>query len=152
MRKTTHFLAVILLAFGMTAGVQATPLNTEDTHVKTFTETALRYADTDQWDGFSENLIVALKSDHDGLKVAAMGMVIRFGDKVDVGPAVFDVMRIYRSHPNENMRRMALVTLGQMESTWAIDFLARAEQFEQSPVLKQTLQAVVNDYHLNHGK
>ncbi len=151
MRKSTPILAIMLLALCMTANVQATPLNTDDTPVTEFTEKALKYADNDQWQGFSENLIVALKSDHDGLKVAAMGMVIRFGAKVNVQEAVFDVMRIYRNHPNEKMRRMALVALGQMESSWAIGFLTRAEQFEKSPALHHTLTAVVNDYHARHA-
>ena len=80
MRKSTSFLAALLLAFSMTANVQANPLDSEDTRVTAFTEKALEYAKNDQWLGFSKNLIVALKSDHDGLKVAAMGMVIQYGD------------------------------------------------------------------------
>ncbi len=79
-----------------------------------------------------------------------MGMVIRFGEKVDVSDAVFDVVNIYRTHEDENMRRMALVTLGKMDSDWAIGFLQRAEQFETSDVLKQTMRAVIKDYHAQH--
>ena len=71
--------------------------------------------------------------------------------RVHVDEAVFDVMKIYRTHQNESMRRMALVALGHMDSSWAIGFLTRAQKFEKSPVLLHTLQAVVNDYHERHS-
>ncbi len=149
MRKSTPLFA-LLFVLSLTTNLYASPVDTDELSVAEFNQTALTFAAKDQWQGFSENLTVALKSDHDGLKVAAMGMVIRFGNKVDVQNAVFDVMRIYQDHPNEKMRRMALVALGQMESGWAIGFLERAQHFEDSPVLKQTMQAVINDYHATH--
>lgn len=96
-----------------------------------------------QWTVFSSNLVDALTSDHDGLQEAAMRMVIQYGDQVKVNDAVFDVMSIYRNHKDENMRRMAVVALGEMNSKWAISFLKRAESFEKSPVLKKTIHAVV---------
>lgn len=97
-----------------------------------------------QWTVFSNNLVDALTSEHDGLQEAAMRMVIQYGDQVRVDDAVFDVMRIYRDHNDENMRRMAVVALGEMNSKWAINFLKRAERFEKSETIKKTIHAVVD--------
>ena len=76
-----------------------------------------------------------------------MRLVIQHGEMVDVKPAVFDVVRIYREHEDENMRRMAVVALGNMQSRWAIRFLQRSEQFEKSPAIQHTIRAVVNSYN-----
>ncbi len=151
MKKTTPLFAIVLLALSTTAFANTTPLNTEDARGKVFIENVNEDPDADQWKKFSKNLVVALKSDNDGVCAGAMGMVIRFSEKIDVSDALFDVVSIYRNHEDENMRRMALVTLGKMDSPQAIGFLTRAEQFEKSEVLRKTMRAVIHDYHLNHA-
>lgn len=150
MKKTTPLLAIVLLALSTTAFANTTPLNTKDVRGNAIIESVNVDPDADQWKTFSKNLVVALKSDNDGVCAGAMGMVIRFSEKVDVSDALFDVVSIYRNHEDENMRRMALVTLGKMDSPQAIGFLTRAEQFEKSDVLKQTMRAVILDYHIKH--
>ena len=150
MTKTTVLAVVMLLAASMTQ-VQANPvLNDEAQEIAALNQIATTYVEKGKWDAFSENLVVALESEYDGVKSAALGMIIRYGDQLDVENAVFDVMKIYRNHDNEKMQRMALVALGQMDNDWAIDFLERAERFEKSPVLRQTIRAVVKDYHERH--
>ena len=72
-----------------------------------------------------------------------MKHVIRYGKNVEVEEAVFDVMRVYRDGDNENLRRMAVVTLSNMKSDWAIKFLERSERFEKSDAVQQTIRAVL---------
>lgn len=151
MIKTTVFAVVMLLALGMT-NVQANPvLSDEEEEIAALNANANNYVEEGKWDAFSKNLAIALQSDYDGVKSAALGMIIRYGNQLDVEGAIFDVMKIYRNHDNEKMQRMALVALGQMENDWAIDFLQRAERFEDSDVLRQTIRAVVTDYNQRHA-
>ncbi len=151
MKKVTVFAVAMLFVLGMTT-VQANSVVSDDNKaIEQLKEDASNAVESGKWDAFSENLVVALKSDNDGLASTAMGMVIRYGNSLDVENAVFDVMRIYRNHDNESMRRMALVALGQMNNDWAINFLERAERFEGNPVLRQTIRAVVADYRQAHA-
>jgi len=151
MKRFTTWAATMLFAVLMVAPLQAAPDDTEKEAIETLNENAAKYVSAGQWNAFSKNLVTALKSEHDGLKAAAMQMIIRYKNQVQVKEGVYDVMKIYRTHEDEDMRRMALVALGQMESEWAIGFLQRADQFETSPVLKHTLRAVVAEYHATHA-
>lgn len=134
MKRFSLFLA--LFAMGLTATATATPN----------TNTNAAEATTQQWDAFSKNLVNALVSGHEGLQTAAMSRVVQYGDKVNVDDAMFEVMSLYRNHSDENVRRLAVVTLGNMNSDWAISYLKRAERFEKSATLRRTIQAVVSDY------
>jgi len=100
-------------------------------------------ASTAQWRRFSVNLVQALKSSHDGVQATAMKFVIQYADHVDVSEAAIDVMRIYRNDSDVNRRRMAVVALGSMKSTWAIRFLERSAQFEKSEIVTRTILAVL---------
>ena len=143
MKRTMALPVIILMAFSVVSTVQAAPAEGDDPAYNL----SHNYSPETQLEMFSKNLVNTLKSDHDGLKAAAMGMVIRYGDQVDVKDAVIDVMHIYRTHESESMRRLAVVTLGSMNSNMAIRYLERAEQFEDSPVLRQTMRAVVAVHH-----
>ncbi len=74
-------------------------------------------------------------------------MIIFYGDQLDVKASVFDVVRIYRNHEDDRMRRMAVVALGKMQSQWAIGFLTRSLGFEKTPAVRKTMQAVIAAYH-----
>ncbi len=84
MKKITPLFAILFLALGTTAFANTTSLDTEAVRGKAFIENVNEDPEAEQWKKFSENLVVALKSDHDGVRAGAMGMVIRFGEKVDV--------------------------------------------------------------------
>lgn len=96
-----------------------------------------------QWKRFSTNLVDALKSEHDGVQQTAMRYVIQYKDQVNVSDAAFDVMKIYRNDADDNKRRMAVVTLGNMNSDWAIAFLERSEPFEKSEMVARTIRAIL---------
>ena len=48
------------------------------------------------WTLFSEGLVDALTSGHDGVQQGALRMIIFYGDHLDVKAAVFDFLRLYR--------------------------------------------------------
>jgi len=99
------------------------------------------------WKAFSVNLVKALLSDNEGLKLAALQHVINYGDAVNVEAAKFEIVRLYRDHEKERVRRMAVVALGAMHDEWAIDFLKRSVEFEPSDEVRQTMQAVLASYY-----
>src|SRR5690606_2832133 len=84
------------------------------------------WTETD-WKAFSVNLVRALATDNDGLRASALQLIVRYGDRLDVRDATFDVVRIYRSHPNERMRRLAAVSCTHLKSEWAVSFLRMSE-------------------------
>ncbi len=100
-----------------------------------------------QWKSFNQNLVQAITSDNEGLKLAGLQMVIKYGTAVDVSAARFDIVRMYRDHDNERVRRMAVVALGAMEDAWALDFLTRSLAFERSALVRRTMEAVLWAQH-----
>lgn len=149
LKRITTGAALFALCFMLVAGADAAPsIDKDKKQLEKKALAALTAAEAEartaaRWETFSSNLVAALQSDMDGVKVAAMQMVIRHGAQVNVDAAVFDVVRIYRNHDNDNMRRMAVVTLGAMDHPWGLDFLQRSQRFEKSPTVQHTLNAVV---------
>ncbi len=100
-----------------------------------------------RWKAFTTQVRLALESDHHGLKQSALRYIIQYGDRLKTNRSdVFEVVRIYRDHENDTMRRMAVVALGQMQDDWAIDFLTRSARFEKTPSVRHTIKAVVARY------
>lgn len=91
------------------------------------------------WIAFSENLIKAVSSDNQGLKISAMQHMITYQKYLDVKDATFDLIRIYRLHPDERMRQLAAVTLESVGSSWGKDFLKRNVKFEKNEVIKRQI-------------
>jgi len=99
----------------------------------------------DDWKLYGEQLENALASDHQGLQNSALRLVIAYSDNLDLGnTAVVEVMQLYREGDSDQIRRMAVVALGQMQSKLAVDYLERSYQFEKSESVKKTILAVVN--------
>ncbi len=145
MKRFTSLMAALVVALGLTGSAFATPpMNIADQGEPSSISAA-------EWQVFSKNLVQALQSDHEGMQQAAMRLVIQYGDKVDVQAAVFDVMRLYRDHEDEQVRRLAVVTLGQMNNKWAIRFLERSIEFEKSDTVRHTIESVVSEYWILHA-
>lgn len=103
---------------------------------------------TAQWHIYGDRLADALASGHEGLCEGALRMTILYGDYLGLQrPAVFNVVRIYRNHKDDRLRRMAVVALGKIQDAWAMDFLKRSVRFEQSPSVRQTILAVLAEYN-----
>ncbi|MEJ2055810.1 MAG: hypothetical protein P8X42_17995 [Calditrichaceae bacterium] len=104
------------------------------------------FADTPanvNWDRFSEGLVQALQSDNAGLQQSAMQLVIRYGDKVDVGKARFDVMDTFLYSKDRKVRQLALITLSKINNTFDMGLLYGQLKFEKDPVIKRQIAAVL---------
>jgi len=121
--KLTIFVIVTVIVFGLQA-INASEIN---------------------WKAFSKNLVKALKSDNPGLQQSAMQMVIRYNSQLNVKEAEFDMMRVFRNQKNQAVRQLALTTLSNMDSKWAIGFLKTQIEFEEDPVIKKQLVAITSD-------
>ena len=153
MKRIATIIALFALFCTLSTGAYAGPDGDDVKKAKTEAEAKAALVaseaaaiDDATWKAFSTNLVHALKMDNDGVKVAAMQYIIRYGDKLDVDAAVFDVMGIYRNHHDDNVRRMAVVALGRMQSNGAIGFLRLSMEYEKSETVRYTIQAVVSDY------
>lgn len=96
-----------------------------------------------EWAAFSTNLVHALASDNEGLKASALQMIVRYGDHLDVRAAEFDVVRLFRSHRDERVRRLAAVACTRLKSRWAVGFLRQSESFERSERVRGTIRALL---------
>ena len=140
MIRSTALLLLLVLAFA--APALAGPTSSDAPEWPT-PEATWKKAD---WDAFSENLVVGLASDNDGLRASALQMIVRYGDKLDVRDATFDVVKIYRSHPDERMRRLAAVACPHLNDEWAMSFLRMSEPFEGSDTVLQTVRALLAEH------
>ena len=100
------------------------------------------------WAAFSENLVVGLASDNEGLKLSALQMIVRYGDHLDVQAAAFDVVRMFQDHRDQRVRRMAAVACSRLKSGWAMGFLRMSEPFERDARVRTTLQSIVRNQAL----
>src|SRR5690606_26480950 len=92
-------------------------------------------ADAAAWAAFSDNLVVALQGENHGVCCSALQHVVAYGADVDVREARFEVVRLFRDHPDERVRMLALSALAQMRDGWVSDFLERSARFEDDPRL-----------------
>ncbi len=87
-------------------------------------------ADETVWVQFGENLVVALKSDNDGLKISALQHIAAHGERLDVSDARFEMVRLFRDNKDKRVRMMALAALSKAHDAWIADFLYRSARFE----------------------
>jgi hypothetical protein len=99
------------------------------------------------WKAFSKNLVMALGTTNTGLQLSAMGMIIRYGDNLQVNDAVFDIMRIYRLNKDPQVRILALVALHKIQNDWAMYSLKSNMRFESDERVKRFCTIVLNDYY-----
>ena len=95
------------------------------------------------WDQFSKGLNMALKSDNLGVKLSAMQLVIKYGNKVDVKDARYDVMDTFLYSKDRRVRQLALVTLSKINNSFDMGLLERQIKFEDDPVIKNQIAAVL---------
>lgn len=134
-RTLLPFAALALLAVPVRA----------DTHPWPTPDAAWTEAD---WAAFSENLVVGLATDNEGLKLSALQMIVRYGDRLDVQAAAFDVIRMFQDHQDQRVRRLAVVACGQLKSNWAMGFLRMSESFERDARVRATIQSIVRNQAL----
>lgn len=99
--------------------------------------------DAQAWQRYSDALVVALQSDKADFQQEALRHIIRYGDKLNMDAAVFDIVRLYRDHEDTRIRRMAVLALAQMDNAWGRDFLQRSLRFEQDATVRQTMRSAL---------
>jgi len=97
----------------------------------------------DRWQTFSDNLTKSLKSENPGVKYSAMQLIIEYSDDINVEDGVYDVMREFRNSEDQNVRKLALITLYKMNDDWAIDFLKMHHKYEENNEIKNTITSIV---------
>ena len=99
------------------------------------------------WNLFSRALTEAVQSPIAGVQHGALQQIARYGDKLTLDDqALFEMIRIYRSDEDDNVRILALSALSKTDNGWVMDFFRRSARFETSRrVLERTL-AVVQEY------
>jgi len=103
--------------------------------------------DNKEWKKFGNAVSDALVSKNNGVQTSALRLIIAYGEHFDLSSsAVVDVIRLYREGKSEQIRRMAVVSLANMNSNLAIGFLELSSQHEQSNVVKATIHAVLADH------
>jgi hypothetical protein len=109
-------------------------------------------AGAEVWAAFSENLVAALKSSNHGVRCSALQHIAAYGgDRVDVREARFEVVRLFRDHPDKRVRMSALSALTQINDRWVTDFLFGSARFERDPRLAQLyLQAALASRERTH--
>ncbi len=86
----------------------------------------------------------ALETSHFGLQTSALRLVITYAEDIAFArTTVFDVVRLYRDHKDDRVRRMAVVALGELNDAWGTDLLKRSLRFEKSAPVKHTIAAVL---------
>lgn len=98
------------------------------------------------WKRVGKNLVRSLASENDGLRQSAMDFFIQHAHQLDIDAAVYDVMRVYRNHRDERVKKLALVTLYKMQNKWAMEFLKVDLRFQDSAELKRMVAAIVQEY------
>jgi hypothetical protein len=109
--------------------------------------TANTVTESANWDSFSKNLVKGLSSGNQGLRESAMCMVICYSDQLNVSSAVNDVVSVFRSTANPNVKKLALVTLTKMKSSKAIDFLKRHQYYEKDARVKKMIKSALAEYN-----
>lgn len=138
MKRFTTTITVFALVCTFVMGAYAGPTNPEKPEANK--------AEEAQWALFSKNLVRALKSENEGVRLGALQMIIHYGDQLDVDGAVIDVMRLYRNHSDDDVRRMAVVALGHMHNDGAIGYLRLSKDYEKSETVRRTIKDVIAEY------
>ena len=142
MKATTRLLRGVLAVAILAAG-SLTTAQAKDNEPLPPLPAPINKMTAEQWNAFSGTIEEALASDHDGLQIGAMRLAIQYADYVDLKGSAIDLMRIYRNHSDEQVRRLAVVALGSLDSKMVISYLRLHEPFEQSPAVRRTIRAVI---------
>lgn len=115
-----------------------------------FTFSALVHAQTAKtdWHAFSVNLVKAIKSGNPGLQESAMQRIIQYADKLDVDDAVYTIARIYAFHPDEQFRRLAMVTLYKINTDKSMAYLQKYLALERNDSFKRQACCMIQDFNV----
>jgi hypothetical protein len=136
MKRNVLILAVFLVSFLLISNGSVNAQNQEQDW-----ETLVKNTN---WKAYSDNLVMAMKSDNLGLQTSAMQLIIQWNEKLNVENAATDLVGLYRYNKNERVRIMALVTINTIDNEWAKGIVKRDIAFETSPTIKRMMYAVLS--------
>ncbi len=142
MKATTHLVRGLLAVAVLALASSTTTLASNNDPLPTLPAPVSKMS-AHQWDAFSGNLRDALASGHNGLQIGAMRLSIQYSEYVNIDGSAVDLMRIYRNHSDDQVRRLAVVALGSLDSQMVTSYLRLHEPFEKSPIVRRTIRAVI---------
>jgi len=101
------------------------------------------------WDAFSTNLVVALKSNHPGLQESAMQRIIRYSDSLEITDGIYDIALIFRFDDNPQMRRLAMVTLSKINTDYSLSYLCQYLKYEDNQSIRKQCCCIIRDYYVS---
>lgn len=153
-RIPTLFVAMVLIhaglgtdSFGQEAKVATVSMQQVDDIQNELDSEARRMALTDvEWKAFGDRVTDALESENAGVQRSALRLAVHYGDKLQMGRrAAINAVRLYREHPDHNVRKMAVVAIARINHPWGIDFLARSLEFEDSTDIERTMKHALHE-------
>jgi hypothetical protein len=133
--KRSICVVIIILLFG--------PIVLSQDVIKTKVEAHKSLMEKTDWNAFSKNLVMALKSGNLGLQTSAMQHIIVYHQRLKVSGAITHLVKLYRNHENEQVRQMALVTINKINNDWAKGIVKRDLAFEESIRMKKMMYAIL---------
>ncbi len=100
------------------------------------------------WEAFSTNLVIAVKSNHPGLQQSAMQRIIQYADSLNVTDAVYNIALIFRFDKNKQMRRLAMVTLSKINTDHSLNYLCKYIKYETNSSIRKQCCSIINDYYV----
>ena len=101
------------------------------------------------WDAFSTNLVVALKSNHPGLQESAMQRIIQYSDSLEITKSVYNIGLIFRFDDNPQMRRLAMVTLSKINTDYSLSYLCQYLKYEDNQSIRKQCCCIIRDYYVS---
>jgi len=111
--------------------------------VLTFDALWAQEAEKIDWNAYSKNLVMAVKSNNDGLKYSAMQQIIRYAENLNVSQARYEIMDVFLKSENIKVRQLALVALSKINHPLDLGLLERQINFEENEVVKKQIAAVL---------
>lgn len=101
-----------------------------------------------EWRDFSDAVAYQLTFGLRAMQERAMQAIILYGDQLDVEYAACDLAKIFHSHDDPALRRMAAVTLGRMQSDVGVRLLGVLVPYESEAIVRKTAEDVIAErYH-----
>ena len=108
------------------------------------------------WDAFGKNLVKGIESGNEGVRQAAMRHIILYNQlypgKLDASDAVWDIMKIFRTHKNPQVRRLAMVALFSIGNERAIFLLKRNVKFEEDKEINKHCYSLIQNFYAQQEK
>ena len=93
----------------------------------------------------NEGLVMAVRSDHEGLQLSALMLIIEHSDKLKVDQLSNDIYNIYSSHENDKFRQLALIALHKMNNRRILKNLVFDIDNESNPIIRHQIATILNE-------